>query len=112
MFLYHFPLIPPKCEGCNWSISLTTLVSVFNINHSSECAVVSHCGFICIILMTNNLKHFLTCLLVTLGGTYVRVLAYICTGLSDLLLLCCRHLLYILKSNLLSFSFMVNIAYI
>ena len=45
--LYHFAFPPAMCEGCNFSISLTTFVLIcrFDYNHPSGCEVISHCGF-------------------------------------------------------------------
>ena len=44
--LYHFPFPPAVYEGSSFSISSTTLVTVFFLyfSHACECEIASHCG--------------------------------------------------------------------
>ena len=66
-WLDHFPFLPIIYESSSFFIFLPTFV-IFHVllkqyYHSNGCKVVSHCGFICISLMTNNIEYLFMCLL-------------------------------------------------
>ena len=53
------------CESSSCAVFLSTfdIVSLFNFSHSSECVVVSYCGFnLHFFKKTNDVEHLFVCL--------------------------------------------------
>lgn len=61
--LHHFAILPVY-EDSSFSTSLLTLAILsFDYSHPNGCEMVSHCGLICISLITNDVDFFFRCLL-------------------------------------------------
>lgn len=81
------------------------MLSVFNFGYFGRCMLVSHCGFICIFLMTNDVKHFFLCFLSICIFPFVKflfksfvyfknwALYFFCHGLGGVLYIFCVHVL-------------------
>ena len=63
-WLYHFTFPPAVYENSSCPTSLPTLdiTGLTHLNYSGGCLVASHCGFICISLMTDDVEHLCMCL--------------------------------------------------
>lgn len=51
-----------QSSSCIMSLQILSMVSYLNSRHFTGCVVVSHCGLVCISLMTNNVKQLFLCL--------------------------------------------------
>ena len=71
--VFTFP--PALCQYSNFSILNNTCYFPFkNYSHPSGCEVVSHCSFICIPLMTNDIEHLFICLLTICSSSLEKYL--------------------------------------
>ena len=87
-------------------------VLFLNKSHPYECEVVSRVVLICISLMTNDVQHLLTRLLVvhkSLGKCLLKSFAHFWLWLFFWLLLSCQSSLYTLDINHLSYIWFVSI---
>ena len=59
LWLHQFTCPPTGHKGSLFSTSLPTFIvsSLFDDSHPSRCEVISHCGFICISLMSSDVTH-------------------------------------------------------
>ena len=85
-WLNHFPFLPIIYESSSFFIFVPTFVIFHvllkNYYHSNGCKVVSHCGFICISLMTNNIEclfmsfQLISCLYICFVEISIQILPH------------------------------------
>lgn len=81
----------------------------FNFSHSIGCAVVFHCGLICISLLSNSIKHLYHEFILLLNIFFSESSAQIFCPFLTVWLLIIKSSLYILETRALSDTSFVNI---
>ena len=88
------------------------LLFFFNYSHSNEYEVVSHCVFIWISLMTNDVEHLFTLAIFvsSLEKMSIQILSLLEIRLFVFLLLDCKNSLYTSVTSLLSDRWIANLS--
>lgn len=93
------PCVSSRCPTALPALNVVSC-SWYNFSHSGICVFISHCGFICISLRTNNIGQVFMCLLAICDTSLVsKSFAFFKIKLFVLLLLSCQNSLYILQTN-------------
>ena len=94
---YNFMELEASYRAECTSSPTPVIVYVFDCSHPSRCKVVSHCGFVCISLMTNVVDYLSMCLLAICISLekYLQISWPVLIGLFVFLLLGSKSFFYI-----------------